>query len=1229
MLNRLYIVVGVVVILLLAAAFVVPRLYDWSPYRDRMQEIASQALGTPVAINGDLYFTLLPQPQMRMSKVVVGPEDSPIAEIELVAADLALMQFLRDFYEVQKLVLHTPTFHLTVAEDGGFEMPFSLAQNGGRDNVAIQDAQINNGSFLLSDMRSDEHWRVDDIHGNLSVTALRGPFAFNGNGRLDEREFALRVNTSDVNVRGDIRISSFLTPADKSFSLSSEGLLTTAALSPFYDGDLTLRIAPQNLAENEVRGDAILEAKVQLEPERFKLTEYSLLPDENRAGTRLTGAVDLRLGADRQFDAVVSGGVVNLLPDDALNVGEDDPYALVSLITQLPAPPALGNVAGTISVDITELGLRSIALRNVLLDATTDGADWQIENFSAKLPGDSALNLAGKLIDAQGFAAFDGKMSLDTDRLDALARSWRAFGESNPLFGAKASLVGDVDFSSSGATFENLEFNLDGFAVQGRIDWREEEIRRLSVTAQIGAFDQKATEQLLGLLPDPNRANKSLSSFPAGTFEMSANSLGLGGQLAKDVLLETAWTKDGVEVELLRIGNIADIRLDGSGQLQGTVQAPQLVRGKLRADLQPDADVAALWSILPLPKLHSSIENIFSANRPARFDFDLSEPGGDASQKLLLTGGAGDLSMNAEFALSEGLVTAFTSPSEGTLQINAPSTNSLFAQLGIQDAEFDTAAEAELAIEYKGTIFNSVDVSALYSSADSALGYRGSLIVSNLNQLRGQGELQIRLQDPSGFSTFLGLDSFHLPGPQGKAKLKFVGADDVRLTNIQVRAGGEDISGELTLKKLAAQKILTGELNVGRLDVNGLATFLGGPAATISSGVAQWPDGPFNVANGARNSRGRVHIETPLILVNGDALINDVGFDLTWTNTENRIRNLVGGRGQGEISADISICCHSSVVSKQVSGRFGLDGITMEDLFPSAINERISGEISGSGQFSGSGEDFLAVFNSLGGDGSFTVYGLTIKDFDPNIFDKIIAIKDVLALDATALEQRVLQDLAGASFNAPTLEGLFSMAAGKILVSNVSMEEAQTRLFGGISLDLIDFVLQSNWSLTPTQNVGDGSVLNEATGRVDVQIDGTLEAPEYQIDIQQMVDSIQVKAFELELERLEKLRAEQEARALAQAEEQQRRMAEQAAQLAKEEAEKAARAAAERQKRLDEEAAARAASEALNPSNENNSVIELPSLNGDDAPILLLDPDALFRPELLDQAPIDLIEGTN
>lgn len=1236
MLNRLYIVVGVVLILLLTAAFVVPRLYDWSPYRERMEVIASEALGTDVKINGDLSFTLLPQPQMVMSRVVVGPEGAPILEIDRVDAHLALMEFLRDYYEVQKLVLDTPSFHLKVAEDGGLDLPVTLAQNGGRDNVSIEDAHIINGSFLLSDLRSDEHWRVENIQGHLSATALRGPFAFTGSGVFNEKELALRLNTSDLNTRGDIRVSSFLSPPDKSFSLASEGLLTTTALSPFYDGEVTLRLTPQNVAETEVRGDMVMEGKVQLSPDRLKLTEYSIQPDENRAGTRLTGAVDLRLGADRYFDAVISGGVVPLLPKDALSETQDDPYALVSLLTQLPAPPALGNVSGALSIDISELGVRELALRNVLLDAKTDGANWTVDSFSAKLAGDSLLSLSGDLIEAQGNAAFDGSFSIETERLDALARSWRAFGESNPLFGAKASIVGGIDFSNSGATFADLAFNLDGYEISGQVDWREENQRRLSVRAELGAFDAQATAQLMGLLPDPKRADKFQNSFPVGTFNIAAQSLDISGQLARGVAFEGQWSPDAIDLARGRVEEIAQIRLEGAGQMTGEVVSPRF-EGTLRADLQPQADVAALWSVLPLPELHPSIESVFSANRPARFDFELTEPGSANEQKLLLTSSAGELSMNAEVMLTEGLTNAFTTPTIGKFEINAPSASALFAQLGLEGDAFDDQVPAALKLEYQGTIFNSVQLTGIYTSADDALGYQGSLIVSDLDRLRGNGELRVKLADTEGFADWIGLESFQVPVVNGKTNLKFTGVGNVELNDLQLRAGDEDVSGNMHIRLLGDVRVVTGEINVGRLDVAAFSTFLGGAAANLGDEGQIWPNGPFDVDNGARNTRGRLHVETPLLLANGDALLTEVGFDVTWTKDENRIRNLVGARGQGEVSADISLCCHGSVAQKQVAGRFAIEGVTFDDLFPQAVANRIEGEVSGSGQFSGTGEDFASVVNSLGGDGSFSVMGLRVEDFDPKIFEKINAVENILEMEAQDLEARVLTELAGAPFVSTGFEGLFSLAAGRVLISNIAIEDERTRLIGDASLALLDMGLESGWSLTPTQNIGDGSVLDETTGRVDALISGTLVAPEYRIDIQQMVDSIQVKAFELEVDRLEKLRAEQEARTLAQAEEQQRRMAEQAAQLAREEAAKLA-AEEEARRKQREEAAAKAAAEAAaaEPQSESPSVTELPPLNLDDQPLPLLDldslfdPNAPFDPNLTDEdVPIDLIEGGN
>src|SRR3954465_13863539 len=95
-------------ILVLAAAFIVPRFVQWSDYRERMEALASELLGTEVVIRGDIEFSLLPQPRLSFSDVLVGPPTDPAATIGAVEADFSLLEFLRDDYNITRLVLRQP-----------------------------------------------------------------------------------------------------------------------------------------------------------------------------------------------------------------------------------------------------------------------------------------------------------------------------------------------------------------------------------------------------------------------------------------------------------------------------------------------------------------------------------------------------------------------------------------------------------------------------------------------------------------------------------------------------------------------------------------------------------------------------------------------------------------------------------------------------------------------------------------------------------------------------------------------------------------------------------------------------------------------------------------------------------------------------------------------------------------------------------------------------------------
>lgn len=131
MLNRLFIIVGLIAILALAAAFILPGFIPWGDYRDRLEAIASETLGTPVAITGDIKFSLLPQPQFNFGKVVVGTPEKPVMTVAGVEAQFSLIDFIRDRYALTKLVLDQPSIDVRIGTDGSLETGIDRTASNG------------------------------------------------------------------------------------------------------------------------------------------------------------------------------------------------------------------------------------------------------------------------------------------------------------------------------------------------------------------------------------------------------------------------------------------------------------------------------------------------------------------------------------------------------------------------------------------------------------------------------------------------------------------------------------------------------------------------------------------------------------------------------------------------------------------------------------------------------------------------------------------------------------------------------------------------------------------------------------------------------------------------------------------------------------------------------------------------------------------------------------------
>ncbi|RDE10195.1 AsmA family protein [Pelagibacterium lacus] len=1130
-------------ILVLGGAFVVPWFIDWNAYKPRMEQMAEAALGVEVAIDGDMDFVLLPQPRMHFEHVRIGPEAAPIGAADLIEADLSLIDFLRDRFTVTELRLFAPQLSLTIDETGAMRTPITLAETASVSNVSIANARFESGTVSLVDLRSGERWESRDFTGRMQMTALRGPFVLQGTLTHGQTVHAVAFATSAMNEAGAMQLSATLRPVGGPFSAAIEGLLRTGD-APHFSGNLTYRQFAEDGGETVV-GDLLLQGPVTADLDAVTLSEFTLLPDENQPTTRLTGSAALSLGADPGFEATVSGGVVTLLPGEVIPDDSLQPYAALRLLGEMPEPliPAL---RAQLAISINELRVRGVSMRDVRLDARSDGVAWEIEEFSGRLSGDTTLKLTGTLARAAGWPAFEGTLALASPRLDALSLLWKRPQDGNPLFGMAGSLNGRVQLVNDRLSLVDGVATLDGttHAVSG--DVRFGATPSLDLDVGLSALTEGQSAALAALMPQIDPAGAFGLSFPQGRLSLAVEHAFALGLPLEGLDLVSAWSEAGMAFEQVALQSFGGVGFDGQAQASGSLAAPvvsgegvlTIAQGARALDLVPGIGAAG-----------TPLRRAVLGSLPARLDVDLEAPGRDTIQSAVLQGMAGALDLALTLDMTGGVLGLGREALGVTLDLAADRGSELFEQMGLPEVML-----AEDGIITNARVFGNprglMEADLSIEGGGERIDFSGNLDFSNPVSLRGQGETAFIFQDGAALGLLSGARGVWFPALEGGARVSFIGGESVQFDAISALSGERALSGQITYAAQRDSALVTGALAAEALDIETLASMLAGPAALIDGGNGLWPDGPVDIGASPRQTRGRVSITAPALYADDQRLIEALAFDYVWGNEDNGLRGLFGEMGGGTVQLDATLCCSSTVASKSLSGRFTLNGVRLDAVLPEVAGDVLGGTLTLGAQFQASGESFDGLAATLNGEGSFSIADLRIEGLSPSVFNAAADVDDLVAIAPDDFEALVAMALASGPFRADEAGGLASMIGGRLRVSNLAIGGTGARLVGGGSLDLRDGDLDAQWTLGLTRMLAGNGLITETTGRLGVGVSGSIFDPVRSLDIGPMVDAIQMQAYELELNELEALRAEQEARQQAAAEEQARLMEEQARRAA-------------------------------------------------------------------------------
>jgi AsmA protein len=209
--KKLLIGSAVVIVLIVATAFVIPFFVPLDTYRAKIIALVKDETGRDLRIDGPVKFSLLPRVVLEANAVALsnpaGASTPNMMQLKALAVTLRILPLLHGAIEVDQFKLVEPAIALEVDKEGRPNWAFSRpvqpaaraaplpseppAKGGGVPAISLDDVSIVNGQASYLDQRSGEKRVITDINLQLSLPDLAGPFNAKGGATWNAEPLAL------------------------------------------------------------------------------------------------------------------------------------------------------------------------------------------------------------------------------------------------------------------------------------------------------------------------------------------------------------------------------------------------------------------------------------------------------------------------------------------------------------------------------------------------------------------------------------------------------------------------------------------------------------------------------------------------------------------------------------------------------------------------------------------------------------------------------------------------------------------------------------------------------------------------------------------------------------------------------------------------------------------------------------------------------------------------------
>jgi large subunit ribosomal protein L24 len=1093
-------------IVALVAALVGPYFIDWNQFRPQFEAAATEVIGAPVRVAGQLDARLLPTPTLRLRSVVVGgANDLGKVRADKLDVEFSLGSLMRGEVRADELTINGVSLDLGLDSLGRIDWPVSSGKfNLG--SLAIDRLNLT-GRIALHDAASHGTLELNDIAFSGDVRSLAGAVRGDGNFMLAGLRYPFRVSSGPGADGSGTRVHLNIDPGARALSADLDGVLSFEARAPRFEGALVLAV-PAGL---KARGDVPItpwriSARIKADHARAHLDQLEASYGPEDRALKFAGLGDLGFGASPLLHATLSARNLDADKFAAGDNGAAEPLRLLPALRTLMADIALPPIPAQIEIGAEQIMLGGRPLQNLAAELRGDGRSWSIERLDFRGPGATRVSFSGNHAAGQP-GGVAGALSVESPDPDTLVAWLQGHGEVVYRSQKPLRLSGNVAIASDRIALDAMKAEIDGGAVEGRV-------ALIGPSAGAGSrFDAELGAERLDLDAATAFA-RSLAGPQAewpdqAQLSLTIGSAIVGGQELRPLAAKLGYTAKAIVLDQLEVGGAGGVTMAGTGSFDRAGASGKLALQSSAASL---AQIAALTAPFA-PALAARLDAVQAGPGPVRlkFQLDLDKASADhANARAVLDldapqlKGSATLTAKPALAALRGVDLDALRRGEFAIEskLSSDSGHALLALLGLDRAIAVGEGPAQFEASASGVWRAPLRLKARLQGAGLDAG--------------AQGTAEPWAEPPKA-SVNLGVRSASL-APLFDLKPNDALAHNISLSSRLSLAGNrlsfDDLDSTIAGSRLRGRVALTldgqreveGEVGLDALDLKPALLFAIGAAGhdaaePLGTALSNGWRGhiAFQALRGALPDGGELRPISGTVRSDGQSLTLDA---------------LKGGIGGGEVSGNFEAKPGADGIAINARLEFsGVDGAALHYRALAMPAGRISMQMTLASQ----GRSAQALLGALSGSGTVTLESARLSGLDPRAFEVAIRASDSgQASDDNRLRQIVDPVLSAGTLSVKSAQIPFNIRDGRLRVSATTLdaEGARAVISGGYDIPADQADLRA--TLSP-------AAAGAASGGPEIQLfaAGSPDALDRSVDVAALSSWLAVRAIDRETRRLD------------------------------------------------------------------------------------------------------------